>query len=243
MMSRPYRNIGFFFLLLLVLVVAGFTPKVTGTPFFGYFSQLVRSGQVPGVIHLHAWVALVWFGLLTIQPFLIRNNRLTSHRWLGRFSILVVVLFMVTAVQVMKHFYQFGIEKMPRDVVLSALAQSFTALSLFLFLYVIALLRRRNIHHHVAFMVGASLAAATPGLARLGLYVIGGLPGILTVVVFIYATLLAFLVYARITFKQPVWRSPYLPIMLLFLMAHVMDFAGSRTATWLWLADKIVSAW
>jgi hypothetical protein len=243
MMGRPYRNIGFFFLLLLALVIAGFTPKVTGTPFFGYFSQLLRGGQVPWVIHLHAWVALVWFGLLTIQPFLIRSNCLAWHRWLGRFSIMVVALFMITAIQMMKHFYQLGIEKMPRDVVLSALAQSFTALSLFLLFYVIALLRRRNIHQHVAFLVAASLAAATPGLARLGLYIIGGLPGILTVVVCIYATLLAFLLYTRIALKQAAWRSPYLPIMLLFLMAHVMDFAGSRTATWLWLADKMVSAW
>ena len=36
---RPYPNIGFFFLALLAMVVAGFTPPVPGTPFFGYFSR------------------------------------------------------------------------------------------------------------------------------------------------------------------------------------------------------------
>ena len=41
--GRPYRNIGFFFLVLLVLVVAGFTPPVPGTPFFGYFSRAATS--------------------------------------------------------------------------------------------------------------------------------------------------------------------------------------------------------
>ena len=81
MMKRPYRNIGFFFLLLLVLVIAGFTPPVPDMPFFGYFSQLARSGhaQIPLVIHLHAFAALAWFVLLCTQAFLMRANRVDLH--------------------------------------------------------------------------------------------------------------------------------------------------------------------
>ena len=77
MMKRPYRNIGFFFLLLLVLVITGFTPRIPDMPFFGYFSQLARSGhaQIPLVIHLHAFAALAWFVLLCTQAFLMRANR------------------------------------------------------------------------------------------------------------------------------------------------------------------------
>ena len=96
-MTRPYRNIGFFFLLLLVLVVAGFTPRVPDTPFFGYFSQLGTSRHVPPVIHVHALIAVVWFLLLSTQPFLIRANRLDLHRKLGRASIVVVLLFVGTS--------------------------------------------------------------------------------------------------------------------------------------------------
>ena len=245
MMNRPYRNIGFFFLLLLVLVIAGFTPRVPDMPFFGYFSQLARSGhaQIPMVIHLHALGAVAWFVLLCTQAFLIRANRTRLHRLLGKASVLVVALFLFTALQVMKHFYAKAVVELPRDAVLSLLAQSFTALFLFTLFYVIALLRRRHLHQHVAFMVGASLAAATPGLARLGLYVIGGLPGILAVVALIYATLAGFLLYTKIRLHQPVLRSPYLPIMALFFLAHAMDCVGSRSAAWLWVADKIVSAW
>lgn len=243
MMKRPYRNIGFFFLLLLALVIAGFTPRVPGTPFFGYFSHIIQFIEVPSVIHMHALVAVAWFALLSTQPFLIRANRLDLHRLLGRFSVVVVALFFFTAIQVMKHFYTQGIIKLPRDTVLSLLAQSFTALSLFFLFYTLALLRRRNVYQHVAFMVAASLAAATPGLARFGLYVVGGLPGILLVVALIYATLIGFLLHAKIQFKQPMLKSPYLPIIALFLIAHAMDFVGSRTATWLWVADKIVSVW
>lgn len=243
MMQRPYWNLGFFFLLLLVLVIAGFTPPVAGTPFFGYFSSLARFETIPSVIHGHALVAVAWFALMVVQPFLIRANRLALHRWLGKASVVLVALFLFTALQVMKHFYTKAIVAMPRDTVLSLLAQSFTALTLFVLFYALALRARRNLHQHVAFMVGAALAAATPGLARLGLHVVGGLPGILTVVVLIYATLAGFLLYAKIRWHQPVTSSPYLPVMLLFLAAHAMDFVGSRTRAWLWLADRMVSIW
>lgn len=242
-MKRPYANIGFFFLALLALVVAGFTPKVPGTPFFGYFAHVASGAQVPGVIHAHALLALAWFVLLTVQPFLVRANRIDLHRWLGRASVILVVLVAWTALQVMKHFYAGAVTQMPRDAVLSLLAQSFTALSLFLLFYALAIWRRRRVHQHVAFLIAASLAAATPGLARLGLYAIGGLPGILTVVAAIYATLIGGLLFAKLRYHQSMLRSPYLLIIGLFLAAHAIDFVGSRTSAWLWLADRIVSMW
>lgn len=242
-MKRAYPDIAVFFLVLLALVIAGFTPRVPDTPFFGYFGQVARFGHVPLVIHVHALVALAWFSLLVTQACLIRFNRVKAHRLLGKASVGVVALLLWTAIQVMKHFYAHGILQMPRETVLSMLAQSFSALTLFVVFYAVALWRRRYIHQHVAFMVAASLAVATPGLARLGLYAVGGLPGILLVVAGIYATLVGFLLFAKLRYQQPVLRSPYLMIMGLFFMGNAMDFVGSQSAAWLWLADKIVSVW
>lgn len=241
---RPYRNVGFFFIGLFVLVLAGFTPMVPGTPFFGYFSRVAGGGQVPAVIHAHAIAAVAWFLLLCVQPFLVRANRLDLHRWLGRASVVLAVMLVVTGVLVTKRAYANAIEEgVPRDVVLSLLAQPFTGLSLFVLCYVLALLNRRRLHRHVAFMVGASLAVATPGLARLGLYVAGGPVGIIAVMIGIYATLACFMFYAKAKWKQPLAKSPYLVLIGLFIAAHALDLAGSRTAAWLWLADKAVSHW
>ncbi|WP_202845208.1 hypothetical protein [Luteimonas saliphila] len=119
---RPYRNLGFFFLLLLALVLAGFTPAVPGTPFFGYFSQAPGFADVPAVIHWHACFAVAWFVLLSVQPFLVRADRLDLHRLLGRISPVLVALFLFTALQVMKHFYAHAVLRFPRDTVLSLLA-------------------------------------------------------------------------------------------------------------------------
>lgn len=243
MTKRPYHAIGCFFLLLFGLVVAGFTPRVPGTPFFGYFSHLAHFAHVASAIHLHAAAAVAWFVLLSVQPFLIRANRPDLHRVLGWSSVLVVAVFSMTAVRMMKLTYAESILQMPRDAALSLLAQSFTALTLFLAFYVLALLKRRKLHQHVAFLVAASLAVATPGLARLGLYVIGGLPSILLVIAFIYATLAGFMLHAKLRWQRPISSSPYLAAIALFVMAHAIDLAGSRTTAWLWLADKIVSIW
>ena len=243
MSNIPYRNVGFFFVFLMLLVVAGFTPRIAGTPFFGYFGQIANAGRVPAVIHAHAVAALTWFALLALQAFLIRANRRDLHRAIGKSSVVIAAMLFVTSLLVMKHFYTTAIETFPRDAVLSALAQSFTGLTLFVLFFFLALKNRRNIYRHFAYMVAAALATATPGLARLGLYVVGGLPGILLVVALIYATLLGFLLHAKIRLRQPVWRGPYPPIIALFLVGHAMDFVGRQTPAWLWFADKIVSIW
>lgn len=90
-------------------------------------------------------------------------------------------------------------------------------------------------------MIGTALPAATPGLARLGLYVIGGLPGILTVVVAIHATRFGFMLLAKIRYRQAILTNPYWPIIGLFLLGRAFDFVGIRSAAWLWQADRIVS--
>ena len=241
--GRPYRNIGFFFLAVLLLVVAGFTPPVPGTPFFGYFSRAVTSVAVSGVIHLHVVVALAWFVLLTVQPFLIRARRPDLHRRLGWASLALMLLFVLTAVPVMKYAFANALTRMPRDVALSMLAQPVNGLVLLGLFYGLAVWFRRHLHAHVAFVVAAALATATPGLARLGLYVVGGMPGILLVIVFIYATLVGFMLLAKWRYRQPVLKGPYLPIIGMFLLAHTMDIVGSQSAAWRAVAEGIVAVW
>lgn len=242
-MQRPYRNIGFYFLLLFVLAVAGFTPRVPDTPFFGYFSSLAGPKPIASHIHLHVIFAMAWLTLLCVQPFLIRANRLRLHRLLGWCSILVFAVFFITGVEVTRHLYQQGLAVMPRNDLLALLSQQLLGLTLALLFYVIALMRRRHLHQHVAFMLAAGLVTAVPGLARLGLYLMGGMQGILLVLIFIYASLVSFMLYAKFRCQQPIFRSPYLLIIALLLASHIMDLGGNRSPAWLWLADKVVSLW
>lgn len=241
--TRPYRNIGFFFLGLLALVVAGFTPPVPGTPFFGYFSRAATSTAVPMVIHAHVAVALAWFVLLTVQPFLIRAQRADLHRRLGWSSMALMLLFVVTAVPVMKYAFANALTEMRREVALSMLAQPLNGALLLVLFYGLAVWQRRQLHRHVAFVLAAALATATPGLARLGLYVVGGMQGILLVIVFLYATLIGFMLLAKFRYRQPMLKGPYLPIIGVFLLAHAMDIVGSRSAAWRAVAEGIVSVW
>lgn len=63
---RPYRHLGFFFLGLLALVLAGFTPRITDTPFFGYLGRAPDFAGVPAAVHFHALVCVAWFALLIV---------------------------------------------------------------------------------------------------------------------------------------------------------------------------------
>ena len=242
-MARPYRNLGFFFLLLFALVLAGFTPRIPGTAFFGYFTEVARGAPVPAVIHVHAAVAAGWFVLLIVQAFLVRADRTRAHRWLGWGSLLVVAALYATAVPVMKHAFESALLRMPRDTALSMLVQPVSGLALFGVMYALALAFRRRRLVHVAFLVGASLAAATPGLARLGLHVVGGLPGIGVVLLLIYATLVVFLLHATLRLRQPVMRSPWLVVIALFLCAHTFDFVVGGTDAWRAVAGRLVAVW
>ena len=67
--------------------------------------------------------------------------------------------------------------------------------------------------------------------------------GILLVIVFLYATLIVFMLLAKFRYRQPVLKGPYLPIIGLFLLAHTMDIVGSQSAAWRAMAEGIVAVW
>ena len=69
------------------------------------------------------------------------------------------------------------------------------------------------------------------------------MPGILLVVAMIYATLIGFMLLAKLRYRQPIRRSPYLILIALFLLAHALDFVGGQTRTWRWLAGQVVAIW
>ena len=61
-MQRTYRNVGYLFIAVLLVAVAGFWKS--------YFGLLPGAGGWPVVIHGHALVLLFWFGVLIAQPLL-----------------------------------------------------------------------------------------------------------------------------------------------------------------------------
>lgn len=69
-MNKSYQYPGYFLLLLIPLTIAGF--------FKTYISQFPDFGEdITSFIHIHAFIASVWMGMLIVQPFLIVNKKFT----------------------------------------------------------------------------------------------------------------------------------------------------------------------
>lgn len=236
-MQQPYRNIGFFYIGLFVLTVAGFTPRIADTPFFGYFASAPQFENVSWIIHFHAIACVAWFVLLITQSFLIRSKRFQLHRMLGKASIGLFALLATSTILVIRQQYT-------RDLLSSKEAAQAAVLPVILALvfatifYTLALLKRRDLFQHVAFMLAAALTISTNGLTRLGIYLAGDLSGILWAALSVYGSLIGFWLFEKFKLQRPALKSPYLPITLLFLFNHVLAALGSNSAAWHWIADR-----
>lgn len=150
-----YRNAVYWFVLLLIIIVAGFWPS--------YFAQLGGAGLHH---HLHAVPMLAWVLLLIVQAWLIRSRRRPLHRKLGRFSLVLAPLVFVAGIHVV------GVDIAKRDLPYGTHDLGIFWFGLFLafayvLFYVLAIRHRRNLPLHQRWMAATALVFLIPGLGRL----------------------------------------------------------------------------
>lgn len=98
-MERAYRNLGFFFLALPLIFLAGF--------WIPYFSEIPRfNPSITTAVHIHALLLFAWVGLLVIQPLAIRSNAFSVHGILGKASYALMPLIIVFAIGMIHKEYQ-----------------------------------------------------------------------------------------------------------------------------------------
>ncbi len=90
-MEKSYKYLGYFFLLLIPLTIAGFYKT--------YIIQFPNFKEnITYFIHVHAFIALAWIGILIVQPFLIVNKKFSLHRKVGKISYIVFPLLVLSFV-------------------------------------------------------------------------------------------------------------------------------------------------
>ena len=82
-----YHNLGYWFLLLILLIVPAF--------FTTYFTTLF-DGHLP-IIHIHFVLVMLWIALLIAQPFLIKFRKFSIHRLLSKVSYVLVPVVLISA--------------------------------------------------------------------------------------------------------------------------------------------------
>jgi hypothetical protein len=230
--SKLYRNSSLLFAAILVLVFLGF--------YHTYFRFFPTFAGFPLIMHLHAAAFLLWFVLLIVQPLLIRKKMLAAHRLVGKISYVLVPLIVFTIIGMTRYEYYRDIGTTPRDEELSDFLMSYLDLASFAGYYLVAMLNRKNLSVHVAFIIASSLVLLGPGLGRFMSHLFHSFT--VTVVVTygtIYGVLIGLMIYEKVRAGKPILRSYYLLILCLFITEHLLIFKADHSRVWLWIADKI----
>jgi hypothetical protein len=221
--ARPLtmRNSGWVFAAFLVVTLFAFWPS--------YFAKL--PARVDVYTHAHAALMTVWFGLLIAQPFLIRRDLRGIHRFLGRFSYLLVPAITVTWVQ-LSHARA---RAMPEEVFAREgkfFYLPFVSAVLFLVPYGMAVARRRIAPLHARYMVCTALALIDAVAFRLLFFRFPplGHPLMYQVIGFGVTELI---LLALVLLDRGPYRRAFVHMLVLFATLHALWFTFGQTNAWL----------
>lgn len=150
-----YKQAVYYFVAVLLVAVIGFYPS--------YFGNL---GSVDLVHHFHGIAATLWMLMLIVQSWLMRAGKNQAHRTVGRTSLLLVPLFLLSGVLMIK-----AMVTSP-----SGFSQAFGSrlawldtitMMTFVVAYVSALYYRKNTQLHARFMASTAVLVLPPALGRI----------------------------------------------------------------------------
>ncbi len=217
------KNIGFLFIAIWICALVGF--HVTYTIHFpdlkGFqFAQ-----------HFHGAMLMAWFGLLIVQPFLIRYKKYEWHRTIGKLGYVLAPLVCYSIFLVTKMVYYREIAKRPVVDVLAQLSLDIPTIFLFGLFFVLAMVNRKDSSVHMRYIIATSLLMIGPGLGR-ALIIFGGLPFPVSVSVVLYVSEIVAFIFIAFDFFQKRNIKPFLTIFLLLVFNHICW--GFQTSVW-WL--------
>ncbi len=220
--SGIYRNAFIYFALALLLAVIGFFPS--------YFGNLRNTDAVH---HFHGIVATIWMLGLITQSWLIRERMISAHRTIGRMSLLVAPLFVISGLLVVH------VMLTKNDEASLAFGERLAFIDIitmcyFSVAYSLAIRFRRKTQLHARYMASTAILLLPPTLVR----VAGFIPGIdsfeaaLHGSYFICEAIVAILLFDD--YRHGGIRAPYLILLTVLVLQHV-SFLVSPSFSW-WTA-------
>ena len=103
--NHIYHNLGYWFMLLMVLAFIGF--------YTSYLSVIFQPA-IP-IIHLHFILMTLWMLMLIAQPFLIKYKKLSIHRIIGKISYGLVPLVLLSGFLMIRFSYYRDINQLRQD--------------------------------------------------------------------------------------------------------------------------------
>jgi hypothetical protein len=159
-MEKEYKNVGYFLLILFVLVIAGFYES-----YFGLFPHF--NSSITTSIHFHAFVMALYVILLIVQPFLIFYKKFETHRLFGKFSyVLVPIIIFSFFAMIYKEYNDKLLHKISNAEFIEFTFLNIGKLSLFGGFYMFAIINKRNTPFHMRYIIATALVFVEPSLTR-----------------------------------------------------------------------------
>ena len=166
-----YSSLGYWFLLYIVLVFAGF--------YYTYFSVFFKAESV--IIHIHFILMILWIAMIIIQPFLIKHKKRALHRSIGRLSYVLVPLVLLFSFFVIRLEYYSrtsavqgqvanGLTQFSAAEILQRSAANPNGLFFFLWFalfYSLAIINRHSPPIHSRYMLATALTLIGPTVDRI----------------------------------------------------------------------------
>ncbi len=228
-----YRNICYLFVAVLLVVLAGFWKT--------YFGLIPDLSGWPVVVHFHAVMLLLWFGVLIAQPLLIRAKRFRLHRQLGRVSYLLAPVVVGSMLLVSQNQFVRFAGQVPARRNLADLFVPLTQTLLFATLYGLAMAYRQQVAAHLRYIVASSLVFLSPALGRI--------PALWAAVSFSWTSVLVSFLIPDLVLLGLLWLDlrngrnprPYLVSLALLLVSHLGWYFLPDSAAWQAVAARLVA--
>ncbi len=233
-----YHNLGYWFLLFVVLVAAAFYTT--------YFIRIFE--PTPATIHIHFVLMALWLMMLIAQPFLIKYKKLKWHRLLGKISyVLVPLLLFVSFLLIRNGYYRdldslnqkvaAGLQHYSQEEILKRIASMPIGLFYFfwfIIFYSLAIRNRRTSSKHARYMLATALTLTGPTVDRiLGIHfhleTIGGVSSFIVSFLLI-DLILGCLLYADYKLKRD--TSALRTALLVYITGQVIYFVVPKFEWW-----------
>ncbi|WP_340114788.1 hypothetical protein [Maribellus mangrovi] len=182
-MEKAYKNTGYFMLLLIPAVLAGF--------YVTYFSHLsdfsegftaLTNGKITIFHHLHATLATLWILLLVAQPLLIRYGKFKIHKTIGKTTYLLFPLLIISFILLI-----LNILKSANPIRAYGVISNTLMLILF---YSFAVNNKKYTPIHMRYMIATAFSFLGPPIGRFGVFIMGMQPKIINNSVYIIVYLI-----------------------------------------------------
>jgi len=214
-----FQNTGYYYLAFLVLAFVGFWPS--------YFSKFFDgTADFNQYFQFHVVTAILWVGMLVIQPILIRGRRFALHRTIGKFSYFLVPILFISVLLLANNRISPELEPVGPEFWIP-----FKDLLIFSFGFGVAIWYRHSMTIHARGMIVAGLALFEPVMVRV-MYNVLGLQGTYPYILGIslgYVVLMV-LIFLERNEKQGRWVFPV--AFFVFLFVHIIRITGFNPDFW-----------